>query len=82
MKLCLNYLNSKGYFFIYGPFNVDGKFTSKGNETFNEWLKEQNENFGVRNIEDVIEEGKKNGLKFIEKIQMPANNFTLIFEKE
>jgi hypothetical protein len=80
MRLSKNHL--EGYLFIYGPFNVDGKFTSEGNEKFDAWLKEKNELFGVRNYEDVVEEAKKNDLEFVEKISMPSNNFILVFRKK
>jgi hypothetical protein len=79
MRLSKNHL--EGYLLIYGPFNVDGKFTSEGNEKFDAWLKEKNELFGVRNYEDVVEEAKKNDLEFVEKISMPSNNFILVFKK-
>eukprot|EP01080_Neovahlkampfia_damariscottae_P008904 gene8904-852_t len=80
MKLCKNYL--VGYLFLYGPYNVDGKYTSKGNEEFDSWLKKKDSNFGIRNFEDVVKEAEKNGLKFVERVSMPANNFILIFKNE
>ena len=36
-------------------------------------------NLGVRDLEDVVLEADKNGLSFIERIEMPANNQSLIF---
>ena len=38
-KGAAKYLPSSGYFFIYGPFNYDGQFTSDSNAAFDLWLK-------------------------------------------
>ena len=41
----------------------------------------QNDLWGVRNIESVTDEGKKNGFLQEEIIRMPANNFSIIYRK-
>jgi hypothetical protein len=38
--------------------------------------------WGIRDLEDVEKEARANGLKFVEKMDMPANNFTVIFKKQ
>lgn len=51
------------------------------NSKFEQWLKAKDPGFGVRNIEDVIELAERNGLAFEEKIEMPANNLSVWFQK-
>ncbi|KAG2389320.1 hypothetical protein C9374_013880 [Naegleria lovaniensis] len=70
-----------GYLFIYGPFNVNHEFTSEGNKNFDEHLKSRCEEWGIRDVQDVEKEANLYGLKLLERISMPANNFTLVFKK-
>ena len=75
-------LLKKGQFlFLYGPFKVDNKHISQSNYFFDESLKIQNNLWGVRNIEDVCNEGKKNGFFQEDLICMPANNFSIVYRK-
>ena len=75
-------LLKKGQFLIlYGPFKIGNKHTSQSNYFFDNSLKIQNDLWGIRNLEEVTDEAKKNGF-FREKIlSMPANNFSVIFRK-
>ena len=74
-------LPSGGRLFLYGPFKFEGKHTSSSNEKFEEWLKTLDPEYGVRDIEAVMEEASKNGLKHVIARPMPANNFLHLFEK-
>ena len=66
---------------LYGPFKIGNKYTSQSNYFFDNSLKIQNDLWGIRNLEEVTDEAKKNGF-FREKIvRMPANNFSVIFRK-
>jgi hypothetical protein len=38
-------------------------------------------NYGIRELEKVIEAAEKNGLTLVEKIEMPANNLSVILRK-
>jgi len=68
-------------FCSYGPFNVDGTYTSASNARFDIWLKEQNPLSAIRDLEALISLANKAGIKLLEDIAMPANNKTLIWEK-
>lgn len=70
-----------GLLFLYGPFKVNGSFTTPSNEDFDQKLKLRNPVYGLRDIEAVEAEAKSNGLHLFERIDMPANNFTLVFGK-
>ena len=41
----------------------------------------QNDLWGIRNIEEVTDEAKKNGFFQEDIISMPANNFSIIYRK-
>jgi len=73
----------KGQFLmLYGPFKIGNKHTSQSNYSFDYSLKIQNDLWGIRNLEEVCEEGKKNGFYQENIINMPANNLSLIYRKE
>ena len=70
-------LAKRGVLYIYGPFNVDGKYTSEGNERFDKSMKEKDERFGIRDISELEAIGETHGMKLNEIHEMPANNFLL-----
>ncbi|MFB3101373.1 MAG: DUF938 domain-containing protein [Gammaproteobacteria bacterium] len=68
-------------FCCYGPFNVDGTYTSASNARFDIWLKEQNPLSAIRDLEALISLANEARIKLLEDIAMPANNKILIWEK-
>ena len=48
---------------------------------FDNSLKMQNDLWGIKNLEEVSDESKKNGFFQEDIISMPANNFSIIFRK-
>jgi len=74
-------LNKGQFLFLYGPFKIGNKHTSQSNYLFDDSLKLQNELWGIRDIEKVSDEGKKNGFFQENIISMPANNFSIIYRK-
>lgn len=75
------HLVAKGIVCIYGPFKYNGAFTSESNQRFDEFLKQQDEQSGIRDFEWVQQLAVKAGLTFVEDIAMPANNQLLIFKR-
>ena len=72
----------KGQFLIlYGPFKICNNHTSESNYIFDNSLKMQNDLWGIRNLEEVCDESKKNGFFQEDVISMPANNFSIIYRK-
>jgi SAM-dependent methyltransferase len=65
----------------YGPYRREKRHTAPSNEAFEQWLKERDERWGVRDIEEVAEAAKEAGLSLEEAVPMPANNFTLVFRR-
>ncbi|YAI82629.1 MAG: DUF938 domain-containing protein [cyanobacterium endosymbiont of Rhopalodia sterrenbergii] len=76
-----NLLPSGGILYLYGPYKQGGKHTAPSNQLFDESLCLQNQAWGVRNLEDVIEISQQQGLKFVKTVNMPANNLSVIFKK-
>lgn len=74
-------LTKNGVLCIYGPFNYHGKYTSESNANFDLWLKDRDENSGIRDFESINQLATKIGLSLIEDIAMPANNRLLIFKR-
>jgi hypothetical protein len=75
-------LLKKGQFLmLYGPFKIRNKHTSQSNYFFDNSLKMQNDHWGVKNLEEVCDESKKNGFFQEDIIKMPSNNFSIIYRK-
>jgi len=74
-------LRSGGVLLLYGPFKRDGTHTAPSNEAFDQWLKQRDPAFGVRDLGDVARVGEENGFALRETVEMPANNLTVVFAK-
>jgi hypothetical protein len=72
-------LRDDGRLFLYGPFKRDGKHTAMSNAVFDTSLREQDAEWGVRDIADVEKLAASAGLALIETVPMPANNMILVF---
>ena len=73
------YLRSDGRLFLYGPFKRGGKHTAMSNAVFDTSLRQQDAEWGVRDIADVEKLAAAAGLALIETVPMPANNMILVF---
>ena len=73
------HLSRDGRLFLYGPFKRDGKHTAMSNAVFDTSLREQDPEWGVRDIADLEKLAAGVGLALVETVQMPANNMILIF---
>jgi hypothetical protein len=75
------YLRSSGRVALYGPFMLAGEHTSESNATFDASLKARDPAWGVRDADQVIALCAEVDLRFVERVAMPANNQTLVFER-
>lgn len=75
-------LPSGGILFLYGAYKIDGAHTAPSNEQFDQWLKDQNPEWGIRDVGDVAEAAEREGLHLTARTAMPANNFVLVFTRE
>lgn len=72
-------LPSGGIVYLYGPFKQGGEHTAVSNVAFDQSLQMQNPEWGVRNLEDVIDAAQAQNLSLVTTIAMPANNLSVVF---
>lgn len=83
MECTAHLLNEDGFLLIYGPFQVDNTFTTSSNKEFDEILKSAEvPEWGLKDIADLKKAAECQGLELKEKIDMPSNNFSLIFGRK
>jgi SAM-dependent methyltransferase len=75
-------LPAGGVLFLYGPFLEYDAPTAASNLDFDQSLKSRNPSWGLRNLGDVIAVAAEHGMTLTERIEMPANNLSLVFHKE
>ena len=74
-------LGPGGVLFLYGPYRRGGVHTAPTNAAFDEQLQRRNPAWGVRNMEDVVALADAAGFDAEDPVEMPANNFSLVFRK-
>lgn len=74
-------LPKDGVLFLYGPYRRFGRHTSPSNEQFDADLRAHDPEWGLRDMETVAEVADSAGFTLTEVIDMPANNFSVIFKK-
>jgi hypothetical protein len=67
--------------YLYGPFRRHGRHTAPSNERFDQQLRSQDPAWGLRDLEAVVDQGRVAGFHLIEVVDMPANNFSLVFSR-
>jgi hypothetical protein len=75
-------LPSGGILYLYGPYKREGRHTAESNEAFDRALRSQNFQWGVRDLETVIAVAIEQGLNPLEIVPMPANNLSVVFQRE
>ncbi len=81
MRGAARHLAPEGWLIIYGPFLVDGEATAPSNVAFDADLHERNPEWGLRRLADVVAEAEKVRIALRERVAMPANNQTLVFQR-
>ncbi|MCU0518473.1 MAG: class I SAM-dependent methyltransferase [Oscillatoria sp. Prado101] len=74
-------LQSGGILYLYGAFKIGGRHTAPSNAAFDEMLRSQNPEWGVRDLQEVVEIAAEQNLTLAETVEMPANNFSVIFQR-
>jgi SAM-dependent methyltransferase len=70
-----------GVFFLYGPVNRQGDFTSESNRAFDADLRARGEHMGLRDDRELVKLAAAAGLDLVADYAMPANNRSLVFRK-
>ena len=68
--------------FLYGPYRRFGRHTSESHEQFDSALRAHNTEWGLRDLEAVSEVALAREFVLAEVVEMPANNFSLVFKRE
>jgi len=74
-------LSAERVLFLYGPYRRFGHHTSESNAQFDLDLRAHNPEWGLRDMEAVSDVATGTGFILAETVQMPANNFTLVFKR-
>ena len=81
MKGVAHALVPNGALLIYGPFIIDGEPTAPSNAAFDASLNARNPEWGLRRLSDVVVQADAAGLRFEQRVAMPANNLMLVFRQ-
>jgi hypothetical protein len=75
-------LKPDGFIAIYGPFKVDGGYTTPSNADFDkEILAAKVPEWGLKDVRDLEKAAAPFGIKLDRRLDLPANNFILLFKK-
>lgn len=74
-------LRPGGLIYFYGPFVVDGAYTSQGNAAFDRSLRDQNPEWGLRDLAQVCDAARDAGFDLDRTVDMPVNNLSVIFRR-
>ena len=81
MKGAGQILPSDGILYLYGPYKRNHKHTAPSNASFDRSLRDRNSQWGIRDLEAVVEVAAQNKLKIRKVVEMPANNLSVIFSR-
>ncbi|HEY9627625.1 MAG TPA: DUF938 domain-containing protein [Coleofasciculaceae cyanobacterium] len=71
-----------GILYLYGPFKQSGQHTSASNAAFDASLKQRHPEWGVRDLEEVMAIAQSQSLAWVKTYPMPANNLSVVFQKQ
>jgi hypothetical protein len=81
MRLAAAALSPGGRLMVYGPFDVEGEPLAPSNVAFDATLRSQDERWGLRRLGAVQAEAVAAGLRWVERVAMPAHNQLLVFAR-
>ena len=70
-----------GVLYLYGPYLRGGRPTAPSNAAFDASLRARNPDWGLRQVEAVVEAAGPQGLVLGEVVEMPVNNLSLVFTR-
>jgi hypothetical protein len=75
-------LTARGVLITYGPYLDDERPTAPSNLDFDADLRQRNPAWGLRRLQEVARQASDAGLALRERVEMPANNLTLVFGRD
>ena len=76
------HLVAGGRLLLYGPFRIGGAHTSESNAAFDADLRARDPGWGVRDLDEIRKRAAGQGLRYVERVPMPANNLVVVFERQ
>jgi hypothetical protein len=73
------HLAPRGMLVTYGPYFEPGVPPAPSNLAFDESLRARDPSWGIRQLDDVAAQARRNGLELALRHPMPANNLLLVF---
>jgi hypothetical protein len=73
-------LPAGGILYLYGPFRQNGHHTAPSNAAFDQSLRSQNSEWGVRDLEKVVTVAQSRRFNLLKVLPMPANNLSVTFQ--
>lgn len=70
-----------GVLYLYGPYRREGRHTAPSNESFDRHLRARNPEWGVRDLEAVVDLASEAGFAPPLIEPMPANNLSVLFRR-
>ena len=70
-----------GLLVTYGPYLEGGVPTAPGNLEFDASLRQRNPAWGLRRLEDLVQQAAQAGLQLDARHRLPANNLLLVFTR-
>ncbi len=71
-----------GILYLYGPYKQNGEHTAASNAAFDQSLRTQDPEWGVRDLEAVVEAAQAQNLALLKTVEMPANNLSVVFQRQ
>jgi len=78
---CQSLLSGGGLMCLYGPFKREGRHTSPSNKDFDAFLRRQDPEWGVRDLDEVSGLADVKKFALLQTHEMPSNNLTIVFQK-
>jgi hypothetical protein len=75
------HLAAGGSLVTYGPYFENEVPTAPSNLAFDESLRARDLSWGIRQIDEVVAEARRNGLALAQRHAMPSNNLLLVFTR-
>ena len=80
MRGAADQLVPDGLLVLYGPYFIENQPTAPGNQAFDADLRARNPDWGLRRLSQVCQAAEAAGLHLVQRVPMPANNLSLVFQ--
>ncbi|RZJ03929.1 MAG: DUF938 domain-containing protein [Brevundimonas sp.] len=81
MRLAETRLSAGGVLYLYGPYREAATPLAPSNAAFDASLKARDPSWGLREVQAVADLAARHALRFAQRVEMPANNLSLIYER-